>query len=701
MAQTSRQGRHTDVVDLSGARGRGGRPPARWTLTGLGVGYVGLNVLAATLALALAIVAGSAMLDLRRTAVVDQTDFGRLYHGVSEYSSRLVDLKQIENQMIAVDESSPQRARLWRSWIEGSADLSSRASELVNFDYPHAVPGEISELARLTDAHIRQGMSIAETDRSAQAGEDNTEPVYSGSYHDQIDEAVTDSRAAIIELDAAAIRLLDEQASSAIADIVMLGLITVVVLLGANVVFLRAHTRVQQRLAEIHMFDPLVGLLNREGFRRRCEQERARDHGGRQEAMIILDIDYFQIINETAGHENGDRLLARLGWVLREAVRAEDVLGRIGSNEFALLVYRNSRAEIQALTQALRAEIRELHFVAAGERCHITATAGVAMVVDSHTGFGDSFATCEAALLLAKSGARDAEVVLVAGQGDSEIRRNMQRANQLPEIIASNGLRLALQEIPSLSGSHKRCELLLRASDPDTGEFMSPAEIIGPAERFGLINEIDRWVFRKALELMVSGLLDDYEKVGINLSAVSIDDDFARFVVTHLRANPIQAKRVSFELTETAVIRDLETTRRFMYTVRDLGASFAIDDFGVGTASFGLLRSLPFETMKIDGQFVAGLEYDAADAEVIRSFVNVAGTLGITTVAERAETQLQVDRLRALNVDYVQGFAMHRPTMVDTLESVRENGTARPVEPVAGELLGSFGLLGVADHLTK
>jgi EAL domain-containing protein (putative c-di-GMP-specific phosphodiesterase class I) len=206
----------------------------------------------------------------------------------------------------------------------------------------------------------------------------------------------------------------------------------------------------------------------------------------------------------------------------------------------------------------------------------------------------------------------------------------------------------------------------VRGLDPDSTKVLSPAEIIPAAERFGMISMIDRWVVLAALKAMDSGLLNEFEIVSVNLSGASVGNrSFCDYLVAVLGEFAHLADRVCFEITETMAVQHPERTADFMDRIRARGSTFSVDDCGAGAASFGFLRSLPFDSLKVDGQFVRRLATEATDVEIVTAMVRIAGTLNIPTVAECVETEEDVRRALDLGVDYLQGWAIGRPEIME------------------------------------
>jgi EAL domain-containing protein (putative c-di-GMP-specific phosphodiesterase class I) len=214
-----------------------------------------------------------------------------------------------------------------------------------------------------------------------------------------------------------------------------------------------------------------------------------------------------------------------------------------------------------------------------------------------------------------------------------------------------------------------KVEMLLRMLD-ESGQRLSPGEFMPAAERFHLMGRIDRWVLRNTLDWMRDKLASCHAKrVGVNLSGQSVGDpSFHAWALDVLKAaGPGLCQALTLEITETVAIANLDQAKTFLHAVRGLGLRVALDDFGSGAATFGYLKKLPLDYIKIDGQFVTGLLSDPLDEVTVRSFVDVARVMGLKTVAEFVESAEVMNRLRELGVDFAQGYHLHKPASLDTL----------------------------------
>lgn len=449
--------------------------------------------------------------------------------------------------------------------------------------------------------------------------------------------------------------------------------------------YARSSRRVGQNLAELQYIDVDSGLWNRRGLRRWFENAAAEARPSEPASVVIVDIDHFQLLNDTAGFTEGDRLLTEVAQQLRQSFDGLGELARVGSNRFALLVRGVQPEVVEQRVESAIKEIRVAEFDLPSGGYRTTVSAGVAHLGSAVPEFDESIATCEAALLDARTAGRDRCTVVWASDGASVTRDEIRMARRLEQVLDGDCLRLAYQRLQAVSeeaAGESWCEILLRGVDPITGSPLAPAELIGPAEHFGRIGWIDEWVVRTTLELMDRRELCDFSRVHVNLSARTITNPaFVAAIRVQLEAHPGAARRVGFELTETSVVGDTTAVNHFVEMVDEFGATVAIDDFGTGTATFAVLREIAFDTLKIDGQFIDGLESNESDQVVVQAMIDVARSFGLRSVAERVETREQADLLTSMGVDHLQGWYHHSPELLD-LDSL----TGRPAADRPGPL---------------
>lgn len=436
------------------------------------------------------------------------------------------------------------------------------------------------------------------------------------------------------------------------------------------------------KLKHLADHDPLTDLLNRRGFDAALSRElSAAERYDRAGAVIALDLDHLKYTNDSLGHSVGDELIRRTGAVLSERLRDSDVLARLGGDEFAVILPQADEPEAARVAADLLGAIREEATVTGTRgRTGTTASAGIALFGG---GVGpvsaeELLAEADIAMYDAKEAGRGCSVVFSAEGREANMAGRLEWVERIRHALAEDRFVLHGQEIMSLSGDERpREELLLRMVAED-GSLIAPGNFLHLAERFDLIQEIDRWVIRHAIEL-----LSRLEQAGrptvleVNLSARSVTDpQLPQAIAGWLDESGVDPAGLVFEMTETAAVVNVERAKDFAVSIRELGCEFAIDDFGAGFASFYYLKHLAFDYLKIDGEFIQDLPANATNQLLVRALVQIAKGLGKHTIAEFVTDQATLDLLRTLEVDYAQGFHVARPRPLDVSGSPAGRGSA-------------------------
>jgi diguanylate cyclase (GGDEF)-like protein len=406
--------------------------------------------------------------------------------------------------------------------------------------------------------------------------------------------------------------------------------------------------------------DPLTGLLNRRAFARALDGhlDHVRRYGA-QGAAMLLDLDHFKNINDTLGHGTGDDVIVSLSEALRAQLDERTAIARLGGDELAVLLPSGDALEVQAAAELVLEAVRS-HRIASpsGRMRTVSASIGIADFAEPEQSADDVLANADLAMYEAKESGRDRAVVYraarQAGRPDARV--------SWPDIIR-DGLdedRFVLQAQPIMnlaSGEIGQYELLLRLRDP-FGELISPAAFLPAAERYDLIGAIDRWVVSRSIAMLAEerrrGRRLTFE---VNISGRSTGDpDLLALIEGELRTHEVEPSQVIFEITETTAVANIPRAQDFAHRLAALGCRFALDDFGAAFASFYYLKHLPFDYLKIDGEFIRGCVTDRTDQLVIRAVVDIARGLGKTTVAEMVGDEETLALVRALGVDHAQGF---------------------------------------------
>lgn len=434
--------------------------------------------------------------------------------------------------------------------------------------------------------------------------------------------------------------------------------------------------------------DSLTKLLNRHFFENQLEQEVHRLHRTDEEcALVYLDLDQFKYINDTAGHTAGDRLLIHVGQQLQSRLRAADVLARLGGDEFAIILRSVDHENLHGTADAFREALNRQPFVFAGKTYKITASLGVTRLNRDRASPGEALSSADAACHVAKDQGRNRTHVYAP---DGDYRRIMDMelgwSARLHEALDTNTFELAFHPIAALDqqlrdtvaaggggADHWQAvlqamtepasyEVLLRLKGQE-GELVLPDAFLPAAERFNIMPRIDRWVLEHALEVMAECHRSGTRaSLAINISAHSLmDDTLPGEIKSMIRRHDIDPRYLVLEITERCAITNMDAARRFMDALRELGCRFALDDFGSGFCSFGHLKHLDVEFIKIDGLFTQGVVADPIDRAVVTSIVEIAHALGMKTVAEFVESAELMDTLTACGVDYIQGHVLTEP----------------------------------------
>jgi diguanylate cyclase (GGDEF)-like protein/PAS domain S-box-containing protein len=416
--------------------------------------------------------------------------------------------------------------------------------------------------------------------------------------------------------------------------------------------------------------DFLTGLFNRRHFEQELAKETDRvARYGAPGALIVIDLDNFKNINDTFGHKTGDDVLKGVAGLLRERLRQTDVVARIGGDEFAVLLPQTDADHAQRVADELVKALGRQTAVLADESIRITASIGVTMF-DGLTDI-EMLAYADLAMYEAKEAGRNRFAMYhpVAGtKGRRSVR--LAEAERIREALEADRLILHCQPILDL-GTNEICqyELLLRLPVDGSREPLPPSAFLYAAERSGLIQAIDGWVVRKAIALIAEhGRAGLKLVLNVNLSGKSIGDrKLAAFIEKALAEAQIDPAQLNFELTETAAIANIEEAKAFASRLRGLGCQISLDDFGAGLSSFSYLKNLPFDYLKIDGDFIRGLTGSPVDQLVVESIVRIARGMGKKTVAEFVADDETTDLLRTIGVDCAQGYHIGMPRPVSGL----------------------------------
>lgn len=421
----------------------------------------------------------------------------------------------------------------------------------------------------------------------------------------------------------------------------------------------------ERKLAHQALHDSLTGLANRRQFQQELERVLARvARSGAMCSLFYIDLDQFKYINDTVGHAAGDRLLIEFSNRLKGFLREGDLLARFGGDEFTVLLYNVDTASALRVAENLRKRIEDYRFLEQGNVYNISCSIGIAMIDNTTVTVDESMAHADLACHLAKTAGRNRVYMYKPEDQDrSEMQADMGWAARVKDVLERDQLQLVYQPIASVAdGIVRDYEVLLRMLCDD-GQVIMPGGFMPAAERFGLINQVDRWMVRHAIaELGRRQSEGEDMRFSVNLSARAFEDDSLLPLIRDLLTeNQVQPQTLTFEITETAAIGNLAAAIEFITALKSLGCQFALDDFGSGFSSFTYLKHLPVDKIKIDGSFVQNMAQTPVDQAMVRSMNQVAHALGKTTIAEFVENEETLRMLRSIGVDFAQGYFIGKP----------------------------------------
>ena len=422
--------------------------------------------------------------------------------------------------------------------------------------------------------------------------------------------------------------------------------------------------------------DPLTGLVNRAEFETRLRRTLDKAHEDRSEhALLYIDLDQFKLVNDACGHSVGDQLLQQVAKLLRDTVRARDTLARLGGDEFAVILEHCTSDQAQRVAQQICDRMEEFRFLHDERRFRIGTSIGLVPVDNRWANTAAAMQAADTSCYAAKEAGRNRVHTWFDTDQAMRVRHGeMQWATRLEQALDEDRFVLFAQRIEPMAGEPTglHAEVLIRLLDVD-GSLIPPGAFLPAAERFHMATRIDRWVLKHALR-QINALpeLAALDTLCINLSGQSVGDRaFHRHAIEVLdAAGPSICQRICLEITETAAVTNMADAVVFIEQVRALGVRIALDDFGAGASSFGYLKSLKVDLLKIDGSFIRDLIDDPLDDAAVRCFVDVARVVGVKTVAEFVDRPAVLQRVREIGIDYAQGFLLHRPEPIkDVLRS--------------------------------
>ncbi len=414
--------------------------------------------------------------------------------------------------------------------------------------------------------------------------------------------------------------------------------------------------------------DALTGLVNRREFERRLEEAVDSGHrGDGQHVLCYIDLDRFKVVNDTSGHLAGDSMLREVAKLLRDAVRDSDTVARLGGDEFGMLLIGCPLEKARQIADDVCRAVADYRFVWKDKIFNIGTSIGLVEVSRESGTLEELMAAADSACYVAKK--QGSGRVAVYSARDEALARHtgeIQWLQRLQTALKENRFHLYHQPIVPAFGDDTggpAMEVLLRLQD-EHGHEVPPSEFVRAAERYRLMGLVDRWVVQTTFAALGRGAIPvpATRSVAINVSGQTLGDtQFLEFVVECLDSTGVTPAQVCFEITESAVVANMDHARRFVGVLHGMGCQFALDDFGSGVGSFSNLKNLPMDYLKIDGSFMRNLSKDSVNQAMVTAMIKLARTLNFKVIAEQVEDVAALEAARRMGVDYIQGYVIGKP----------------------------------------
>lgn len=421
----------------------------------------------------------------------------------------------------------------------------------------------------------------------------------------------------------------------------------------------------QERVTYLAEHDALTSLFNRHRFKQ--ELERALAYCKRYQrcgALLFIDIDQFKYVNDTLGHQAGDRYLMQVADCLRNSLRESDILARLGGDEFGVILTEGDSEHSRQVAEGLIEKLNRTDLHYQDIAIQVSASIGIALFPQHGDKADELLARADSAMYTAKHDGRNR--LHLYSDDDSDLQSMVDIVhweNEIRDALKEDRFLLYFQPIVDLAENRvKHYEVLLRLRGRD-GSLVLPGAFLDTAEGFGLIREIDTWVVTHSLRFLAEWRPEaEVRPLAINLSGRYFgSDSYLAMIKAALQDTAVDPQLLIFEVTETAAIENISAAQRFIHELRTLGCRFALDDFGVGFASFQYLKHLELDFVKVDGSFIRNLHQDAQDLAFVRAIYDMAEGLGIQVIAEFVENQEIIYKLQEIGVHLGQGFHLARP----------------------------------------
>ena len=424
-------------------------------------------------------------------------------------------------------------------------------------------------------------------------------------------------------------------------------------------------------LEHVAMTDRLTSLPNRHFFD--CQMAKIVESTKQTDSTHVLmfcDLDQFKIVNDTSGHEAGDELLCQISTLIKGELRDQDIVARLGGDEFSIILIDCGLDEASIIANTIRKKILNHRIIWKGKVFSVGISIGMVEICKKNISVENLLRSADSSLYTAKDLGRNQVHIYHHNDIDVTKRRTqMQQVTDIRDALKTNRFSLMYQPIVDTrnTSGNAHCELLLRMQD-HAGQLISPVNFIPAAERYEMMSSIDEWVVKTAFRTFMNKTtaLSDFDIIAINLSGQSVQNIlFIEFITEQFRITGMPAKNICFEITETSAITNIGQATKFIAAGKKLGCRFSLDDFGAGMSSFGYLKKLPVDYLKIDGSFIKNMTEDSVDREMVRHIHEIGRMMGIRTIAECVENAEIQAELEAIGVDYMQGWHLGYPAILE------------------------------------
>lgn len=442
----------------------------------------------------------------------------------------------------------------------------------------------------------------------------------------------------------------------------------------------------QSKLSDLGKYDASTRFLNRKSFDAEVKHliDNAHKHNS-QHVLAYFSIDQFQVINDTIGHAGGDSLVIKMAeQINKRLAKSIDIVGRMGANDFAVVFCERKLTSAVKIIEQILQDISEYKFMSRGQEYAVSMSAGFLLIDDKTTSSTRAISEANRACGLAiKRGGNCLSAYVEDTKELQKSEGNLEWVMILKKALQENRFRMYAQPIHPLEPQEYKnpfyhYELLLRLTD-ERGNQISPDEFISAAEYYSMMPAIDRWVVRNVLKKL--SRVPDQTPLpifAINLSGQSLNDPtFLEYVLKEIKSTDVHPQMLCFEITEQVAVEEISVINKFISSLKALGCTFSLDDFGTGVSSYSYLRSLNVDYLKIDGSFVKNIADDEISKTMVQSINQIGQTMNLKVIAEYVENEKIIQLLREMGVDYGQGYAISRPGPIEAVIRRHQSSIAR------------------------